>query len=423
MRMSYPSKPTRGMIALAALLGAAGAGHAETSPYYLGVSQGVVRDSNVFRTPGNVVSDTYSSTGLLAGVDQPFGRQRFYATGSVNYNRYNDQKQLNNTSYGLNTGLDLQTVNNLSGALSYSINQSLLNYGNASATESTGKNLEKTQQLLARASWGGVSLIGLDLTGTHRTLRYSTPGLSARPFDQDSLSLGATYRPSGLLSFGAALRATRGTYQSVTGAGVTVPDSDFDRNDLDLTATWVPTGLSTVNARLSFGRQTYELASDRNRSNVTTGSLAWDYRPTGKLGFNLWLSRDTGTETTFFDRVAIVTGERRTSVGDNSQLTNTVSLRARYVATAKIAVSANARYARRKIDNVFTDSGFSFANQGNVTDKGLSLSITYDVLRSMQLGCNFSRETRGTGPTSTGQPVSVPYAANVVGCYGQFTLR
>ena len=424
-RPSYTLAPTALAIAATVVvsLGTAADACAQTSPYYIGISQGFVHDSNVFRTASDVKADTYSSTGLIGGVDQPLGRQRFYATGSLSYNRYRDQKQLNNTSYGLNTGLDLQTINNLSGALNYSINQSLLNYGSASATEFTGKNLEKTQQLTGRASWGGVSLLGLDLTGTHRTLRYSQTGVGARPFDQDSASLGLTYRPSGLLSLGAALRATRGTYQAIDGLGFSLPESDFDRNDLDLTATWVPTGLSTVNARLSFGRQTYEIVSDRNRSNVTTGSLSWDYKPTGKLGFNLWLSRDTGAETTFFDRVATVTGERRTSVGDNSQLTNTLALRAHYAATAKISLNANARYARRSLENVFTDGAASISNEGKVSDRSLSLGVTYDALRSLQLGCSVAREGRKVGSTTTGQPLATPYVANTVNCFGQFTLR
>ena len=50
---------------------------AETNPYYVGVSQAFTHESNVFRVATGQAesSDTYSTTSLLAGIDQPFGRR------------------------------------------------------------------------------------------------------------------------------------------------------------------------------------------------------------------------------------------------------------------------------------------------------------------------------------------------------------
>src|SRR5207245_3758172 len=65
---------------------------AEANPYYIGVSQAFTHDSNVFRRPDNgtlpVVADTVSSTGVLGGIDQPFGRQHFFANGTAAMNRH-----------------------------------------------------------------------------------------------------------------------------------------------------------------------------------------------------------------------------------------------------------------------------------------------------------------------------------------------
>src|SRR6266436_4482934 len=102
---------------------------AETSPYYIGVSQAFTHDNNVFRRPDNgtlpVLADTLSSTGLLGGIDQPFGRQHFFANGTAATNRHKNLDQLNNTSYGLAAGLDWSTVERLSGNVRASANQSL----------------------------------------------------------------------------------------------------------------------------------------------------------------------------------------------------------------------------------------------------------------------------------------------------------
>ena len=89
-------------------------GLSRDAPYYLGVSQGFTHESNVFRSP-NGSSDTYSSTSLLGGFDQPIGRQRLFGTASVSANRYFKQSELDNTSYALNAGLDWETINKLSG--------------------------------------------------------------------------------------------------------------------------------------------------------------------------------------------------------------------------------------------------------------------------------------------------------------------
>ena len=64
-------------IALSLMLASAQSAWAEANPYYIGVSQSVTRNSNVFRTPNDQADrgDTISSTGLNAGIDQPFRLQ------------------------------------------------------------------------------------------------------------------------------------------------------------------------------------------------------------------------------------------------------------------------------------------------------------------------------------------------------------
>ena len=60
---------------------------ADPNPYYVGVGQGFTRDSNVYRIPSGP-SDTYSSTSLFGGFDQPISRQRVFGRAGVSLNRY-----------------------------------------------------------------------------------------------------------------------------------------------------------------------------------------------------------------------------------------------------------------------------------------------------------------------------------------------
>ena len=62
--------PTMAAMAALAALAASGSARAdEPSPYYIGATQSLTHDSNVYRL-SNGSSDTYASTGLVGGFDQ-----------------------------------------------------------------------------------------------------------------------------------------------------------------------------------------------------------------------------------------------------------------------------------------------------------------------------------------------------------------
>jgi hypothetical protein len=378
---------------------AAGTVHAQQSPYYIGASQAFTHDSNLFRLADGATlpvgavsrSDTISTTSLLAGINQPIGRQRLFGDVAIRHNRFADNDQLDNTGYGVGLGIDWATVNQLSGTVSYTASQTLSSFadGVGSITE---PNKERSQQFLARGRLGGESLLAVEATYIFRKRDYSatTPAAQANEFDQNSLGLGLLYRPSGLLTLGAGVRHTRGSFDAAA--------DDFDRNDLDLTAVWVPTGLSKVAARLSYSKEDHDVTTIRDFSGVT-GSLTWEYKPTGKLTFITDLIRDTGAEASFDG----YTFNNTNPAGNNSQITSAARLRAHWDATAKIGVDAGARYARRKL-----------LGGGDDKTGTLTLAANYLAMRNIMLGCQLGHEKRG-GATS--------YTANTAGCSAQVTLR
>lgn len=375
-----------------------GTAHADPNPYYIGTSLAVTHDSNVLRQP-NALSDTYYSIGLLGGIDQPIGRQRFYASGVLQNNRFEGLQQLDNTSYGVKAALDWATLYNLSGTLSFSGKENLFNSAETNTIRTTRRNLEKSDQSLARVKYGLASLLSLEGSFTHRRLSYSDPASDRlRGLTQDIVSAGISYRPSAGLTLGTALRHTQGDY---------VSGFSFRRNDLDLTATWVPTGLSTVYARLSAGRQTGQSVNFKTNFSGLTGYANWLYQPTGKLQLNTWISRDTGAENGFLNFNSQQVG----GVGDTSRTTDTASLDANYDATAKIRVNANLRTSHRSLAEN--------ALNGRDTLNRASIGLTYRPLRNVSATCTVGRDQR----TASGAPISYSYQANTASCYAQITLQ
>lgn len=413
MHKNVPLRPLA-PLALAALALLAPPARAEPNPYYLGVSAGYSHESNLFRTP-QATSDSFWSAGLLAGLDQPIGRQRLYANANVRSNTFREQEQLDNVSYGINAGLDWETVNKLSGTLSVFSNRNLANFSAGLAQPTTGKNLETTNQVLARVQYGGAGLLSVDGGAIWRRLDYTDPAWVGANLDQTTAFAGLKVRPSSALTLGIALRATRGEYPDIA--------VDFDRNDVDLTAVWVPSGLSTVNARLSYGKQENKAANGATPLSIeqrdfsgATGFLAWDYKPTGKLNLRTTLSRDTGSENTFLRLTE--DAPNLIAFGDVSRVTTALSFLARYEATAKIVANAGVLLQRRTLSDLFLPTPGISDERGRDRFARLWLGLTWSPTLHWQLGCNVAREKR----TETGG-LAVPYSANSASCSVQYVIR
>ncbi len=405
--------------AMLAALASGGARADEPSPWYIGVSQGFTHDSNVYRI-ANATSDNYSTTSLLGGLDQPIGRQRLRATAQVGYNRYQDQRTLDNTSYGVSAGWDWATVEKLTGSINASANQRLAQFnGNqgflpGTSPTTTERNILKTEQLSADVRWGGDGLISVFGNYGHSRVRYSALQSLTSESTTDSGSVGLNYRLGASTTVGAAVRLTRSDYPYGIPPAVPIPiptpinPADYrsdtsDGKNLDLLADWRYSAQTGVNARLSWTRVTYA-NSNRDFSGLT-GSIAATYAPTAKLTFNGSLDRNAGTNSSSSSYLNFVNGQQTSYVFENTQSTDTLSLGVAYAATAKITANANVLYRRSN----FADS--------SVSDqfRSASLGATYAIARSWQLACSLAHESRAATGNS--------YDANVASCSAQFTLR
>jgi len=392
---------------------AAWAADDEPNPYYIGANVAAYRDSNVYRIPDGP-HDYYTSTGIFGGVDQKISRQRVYASANVNYNKYHNADQLDNTSYGVKAGWDWETIEKLSGSFNGSANQNLTSFNGNSTIPITTRNLAKTDQAAASIRWGGEGLITIQGDYGHSRVRYSAPEYVGQESHGDTGSVGALFRLGADTRVGTAVRFTKSVLPNGL-LGVT-PDPTLTSKgrNLDLTLDWRYSPQTNLNARLSWTRETFSPERPELPSfSGLTGAIYGNYAPTGKLTFNASFVRDAGINSTFFNVVNAPLLGSTIGLSENSQITDAAAIGVRYAATAKIAAKAGYEYRHAKILN-------TVAAVGDQTDnlRTTSLGVTYDIARSWQLSCTYSHESRSLSGVT-----GIEYTANVTGCMAQFTLR
>lgn len=393
------------------------AAHAEANPYYIGIGQSFTHDSNLLVTPDGTpaTSTTISTTSLLAGIDQPFGRQRLTANASVRGNRYSGNSEYNNTAYGVDVALDWATIERISGRFGLNLNQNLARFNPGDAPTVLKRNMEQAGDVSALFRVGGVTDLTIEGTLDHRQLRYSAREFNYREVDQDAAGVGFRYKLGGALTLGAGVRHSKADYPRFqeTAPDVFVADT-VKRDDLDLTALWEATGASTVDARVSLSRARHTTARSQDFSGAT-GSINWRWKPTGKVTLNTTLLRETGVDTTFFS----LANNALTGRTDGSRLTTGLQVRADYELTAKIALAATLRHQERSLtDTLSLSQGATQVDSGTDRTQFASLGARWTPIRSLALNCDATHESR-----STSTVLSQPYKVSTYGCGVQFILQ
>jgi len=386
----------------------------DPSPYYLGVTASLAHDSNVYRVPENVPiltggtrSDSYWGGGLVGGFDQSYGRQRFYADANVRNNNYVHDKDLDNVSYGLNAGWDWATIEKLSGGVTVSATQSLANQdNNSTAIPTFQRNIVNTEQLGARVRWGADGALNVNGAYAHSRVSYSLT--RSTDSSNDSASLGASYSVGPTLRLGAGLRFSHAVESDAS--------YTTDGRNLDLSADWRATAQSGLSARVSFTRQTSSGNNSLDFSGLT-GALTATYAPTSKLAINASMSRDAGTNSSFYNLTNANNGQTVSALSENTQTTASFLVGATYAATAKIGVNADVQYRHNKVGNFLNIPG---APSDAHDDDTLSASIgaNYAIARNWSLACSLAHMSRDVSSF-----VPYQYSANTVSCTTQFTLR
>ncbi len=402
---------TRGLATLLGLAFACAAGaQAQSSPYYIGVAQTITHESNLLRLrenqappPGRSESDLISSTALVAGIDQSFGRQRLSGSASLRTNRYADNKEFNSSGYGLNLGLDWETILSLSGRVSFGADRSQrADLRDRFGQFIVGGNAENSQRFGATGRIGLAGPLSLEAGVNWSNLSYESASASYAEFSQVGGSLGVRYRLGGATSVALALRSARTEYPNLLISQADPRDKRKSQN-IDFNVVWAPSGASRLDATLSQGRTRYDQIAERDFDGIT-GALTYAWNPGGRLRGNLRLARDTGQ-----------TSDLATNAFSES--TDTLRVAADYDVTGKIVASASVQYYRRVLDGA---DRFAQSVRGNDNGQVLTLGLRWAPIRSLTVGCQGSYENRGSNSNVL---LNDAYSANTVSCYGQFTLQ
>lgn len=401
------------------LLAVAAPLRAETTPYYFGGSQTFTQESNLLRLAdgatlqaGQSRGDTLSSTALLAGFNQPFGRQRGYTNVALRSTRLSKNPVYNNLGYTLTGGLDWSTVSQISGSLSASATRALsINLQEVGLLQR--KNLESTQTADASVRMGIGAQTAVELGRGHRQVgnTLDLAAVQAREFAQDTTSVGLRWRPGGVSAYGLFVRDTRGRYPKFRSAPTGYEADRFKRQDLDLSAYLAATGASALDLKLSWGKTRYDLNDQRDFSGAT-GALGWTWQASGKLRVETRLSRDVGQDS------YAVTVFNTPGSADYSRLTDTLRLKFDYDATAKLALNVTLSQAERQIVRTIENPFVPLGTNGRERDRLYSLGLRWVPTRASLFGCDYLADRRrGNGP------LVVNLDANTFSCYGQLTLQ
>jgi hypothetical protein len=406
--------------ALALLAGRVGA---ETTPYFVGLSQGITYESNSLRldagqTPpeGLKFADNVYVTSLLGGFDQPYGRQRGYGNLSLRQITYAGNTGRNNQAYTGVLGLDWSTVERISGSLSVNANRALSSADGLGLALINEKNFESSQGLDARIAMGLVTEYSLEAGFGHRSVRNSLQNRAvlARDFDQDSASVGGRWRPSTAASLGLALRETRGRYPKFRqiADGSFLVDR-FKQQSIELSGTTTPTGASSFDARLAQSKTRYDLNQARDYAGLT-GSLGWNWQATGKLRLATRLSRDTGQDS--FSVVQFGVPGR----ADYARVNDSLRLQADFEVSAKIALSSSWQSTQRTLSQLASDAGKTSdsGRSGKDLTHQFTLGARWSPYRTTVISCDGSIERR-----SAQGELSNALRNSTFGCAGQFQLQ
>lgn len=394
---------------------------AQTSPYYIGISENVSRDNNLLRLPdgqeakaGYTRADTTLTTALQAGIDQPFGRQRASANLSLRDSRYRGNTLFNNQGYTASVGLDWSTVERISGSLSANVNRSLSSFNNYDVGLLLDKNYEDTQGLNATVNVGLVTQYSLELNAGHRAVTNTLDNttLQARNFRQDSGGLTLRWRPSSATSIGLGVRDTRGRYPRYRQVNGDYQADRYKQTSVDIVASLVPSGASTVDLRIGQSNTNYDLNSARDFSGIT-GTLGWNWQATGKFRLTTRVSRDTGQDsyaTTVFGNVP--------GSSDYSRVVDTLRLEGNFQQSAKIALVASWQLAQRTIVQTTVNPLLPLNASGKDATNTYALGARWAPYRTISVGCDVGQEQR-----SASGDLTTPMHSSSVSCFGQFQIQ
>lgn len=378
---------------------------AQQSPYAVYVSQGISHDSNVLRAPsGQEQADTISTTTVGGLLDQSIGRQRLKGEASVQANRFRQDSELNNNVPTLKGEWDWQAGDHWEGELGTSHVKSLYRYNLNDDTAVTGRNIQTENQQFLRVRLGVVTEWTVEAGWSGYQRSFTGDLYRNQNQSRHALNAGVRYQPQPDLSARFNLRRADGRYPNYSAA---LGADDYTRWDVETLLMLRMSAASQLDARVSHTNEAHSQPA-AGAGPHWTGSLGWQWQPTGKLTFNTRVLRDSDTsDQTLGDGL----------INSQNKQTTRLDLGGQWAITDKVQLGVSYQQSWRKLEQGLSDVGVT---SGNDSARTTSVQLSYQPVRAVSLGCNVSREIRDVSGSTN---LSYPYSANVFGCTGRFDWR
>lgn len=410
------------LLAAVLIAGLAPAAQAQSAaPWFVRATVAMLHNTNYLgladgqSAPGGYTkADSVATGSLAAGFDRRFGAdQRAYADAEVRSSRLANNPIFDNQGWRIVAGLDWRAGNLVAGEMRILTDRSLAALESGTTGVPSQANLITLTQADAAVRFGRLTGFNGEVALGWREVDYSAALYDSRDYHEGSAAMGVRYRPSTRSSIGLGVRATRGSYPryQATSGGAFVAD-DYEGRYVDLSATYEVTGKSELRARLSSGRTRHDNAVQSDFSGLT-GSLDWNWNPTGKLRFSTRLSREPGQDTYFVTDSA---GAARSL--QFSRISTSARLQAEYAASERFRVRAFAGGTHRELSQAVpvAGGGSLFVSSTDRLVTG-GLGLTWQPLSQLALGCDIGHEQR------RGQaPLSSDITSSTLGCQVQVSL-
>lgn len=374
----------RKITALAALLSCLAA-YAET-PLSLSITQQLTYDSNILKDNLNKYRDAKSTTGVRVGFNKDYGRQNYQVSATAVTNKYKNTKEYDNDGYNMVFGVSSYLASNFYASANHTrVSQLQSPEDQSGARYRETIESESTQLSLRYGLYGRWSVDGsLD----NSKANYDRVKFYNRK--SDGVRFGLRYSPTDLLYFDFGAKKSKIDYPNYPLVGIV--GDEVKRSDVDLSSRWVVTGYSSLNARIAWTQEKHP--NDKRRDfNGLTGSLSWDYTPSGKMTYSVGIDRDTNNAGgSTYGYLGLVP-----SYSSQNRLTTGVRLGAAWKPTSKLSVSSNLVYKQIEEDvrdAIIRDEQVIQEGSLKGAYRSLDIGANYQFLTSTSVGCTVRQYER-----------------------------
>ena len=335
-------------------------------------------DDNLLRAPeggsvsGGARSDRWwqRQAGLL--FDKTYSRQRISLVAKLSKYNFDRFRQLDYDGKDVQASWFWQLGNRLQGKAGMLQDQGLASYMDL---QSDQRNLRHHRARFADGAWRFHPSWQARASLRRDTYSYELFAQRSNDRTEDAAEIELGYLPVSGSTVGLVARRIEGRYPYPLDIGLNLAGNGFTQDELKVRVLWLATGSTTVDALVGYTRRD-QPSYGSGRASGLMGRIDTTYQPRGKVTYSAAVWRDFAPLES-------------TSV--SYTLNNGLSVGARWDATAKITIDANAAYVRRNYAVRARSVGLEGSRDAT---RAHSLSATWSPKPTLQVKAMLAHEAR-----------------------------